>query len=165
MNWLLRAPALTNTLNYMNTDPFLKLNLGISEMLMGCLSNSDLPVIWHTQVGIDGHVDTQEKWMPISGSSKIIRRKGWLFNYVLCVCMCVKPLQLCPTLCDPVDCSPPGSSVHGILQATGVGCHALILGIFLTQGSNPCLWHWPVALYNQHHLESPSFILQGLNSA
>ena len=25
--------------------------------------------------------------------------------------------QLCPTLCDPIDCSPPGSSVHGILQA------------------------------------------------
>ena len=25
--------------------------------------------------------------------------------------------QLCLTLCDPVDCSPPGSSVHGILQA------------------------------------------------
>ena len=24
--------------------------------------------------------------------------------------------QLCPTLCNPVDCSPPGSSVHGILQ-------------------------------------------------
>ena len=24
--------------------------------------------------------------------------------------------QSCPTLCDPVDCSPPGSSVHGILQ-------------------------------------------------
>ena len=26
-------------------------------------------------------------------------------------------VQSCPTLCDPVDCSPPGSSVHGILQA------------------------------------------------
>ena len=26
-------------------------------------------------------------------------------------------LQSCPTLCDPMDCSPPGSSVHGILQA------------------------------------------------
>jgi len=25
--------------------------------------------------------------------------------------------QLCPTLCDPMDCSPPGSSFHGILQA------------------------------------------------
>ena len=28
-----------------------------------------------------------------------------------------KSLQLCPTICDPMDCSPPGSSVHGILQA------------------------------------------------
>ena len=28
--------------------------------------------------------------------------------------------QSCPTLCDPVDCSPAGSSVHGILQATSV---------------------------------------------
>ena len=26
--------------------------------------------------------------------------------------------KLCPTLCDPMDCSPPGSSVHGVLQAT-----------------------------------------------
>ena len=31
-------------------------------------------------------------------------------------CMRVKSLQLCPALCDPVDCSAPGSSVHGILQ-------------------------------------------------
>ena len=30
---------------------------------------------------------------------------------------CVKSLQLSPTLCDPINCSPPGSSVHGILQA------------------------------------------------
>jgi len=30
---------------------------------------------------------------------------------------CAKLLQLCPILCNPVDCSPPGSSVHGILQA------------------------------------------------
>ena len=35
-----------------------------------------------------------------------------------CVYMCVLVAQLCPTLCNPVDyCSPPGSSVHGILQA------------------------------------------------
>ena len=31
--------------------------------------------------------------------------------------MCAKLLQLCLTLCDPMACSPPGSSVHGILQA------------------------------------------------
>ena len=29
---------------------------------------------------------------------------------------CVKWLQWCPTLCDAMECSPPGSSVHGILQ-------------------------------------------------
>ena len=33
-----------------------------------------------------------------------------------CVCVSAKPLQSGLTLCDPVDCSPPGSSVHGILQ-------------------------------------------------
>ena len=33
------------------------------------------------------------------------------------VCVCVKPLQLCPTLCEPMDHSPSGSSVHGIIQA------------------------------------------------
>ena len=31
--------------------------------------------------------------------------------------MCVLVTQLCPTICNPIDCSPPGSSVHGILQA------------------------------------------------
>jgi len=31
--------------------------------------------------------------------------------------MCAKSLQSCPTLCDPMDCSPPGFSVHEILQA------------------------------------------------
>ena len=32
-------------------------------------------------------------------------------------CVCTKLLQLCPTLSNTMDCSPPGSSVHGILQA------------------------------------------------
>ena len=32
-------------------------------------------------------------------------------------CVCAKSLQSCPTLCDTMDCSPPGSSVHGISQA------------------------------------------------
>ena len=68
----------------------------------------------------------------------------------VCVCVCAraKSLQLCLTLCNPMDCSLPGSSVHGILQAsTGVGCPFLLQGMFLTQGSNPhllCLLHWQV---------------------
>ena len=32
-------------------------------------------------------------------------------------CVCAKSLQSCLTLCNPVDCSPPGFSVHGIFQA------------------------------------------------
>ena len=36
----------------------------------------------------------------------------------VCVCVCAKSLQLGPTLCDPLDSSLPGSSVHGILSAT-----------------------------------------------
>ena len=38
----------------------------------------------------------------------------WYTALCVCVCVCV---CLCPTLCKPMDCSPPGSSVHGILQA------------------------------------------------
>ena len=38
-----------------------------------------------------------------------------------------------------MDCSPPGSSVHGILQARILECHFLFQGIFLTQGLNLCL--------------------------
>ena len=56
---------------------------------------------------------------------------------------CAKSLQSCLTLCDPTDCSPPGSSVHGDSPGknTGVGCHFLLQGIFPTQGSNPGLPH------------------------
>ena len=44
--------------------------------------------------------------------------------------------QLCPTLCDPMDCSPPGSSVHEDFpdKNTGGGCHFLLQGFFSTQG-------------------------------
>ena len=47
--------------------------------------------------------------------------------------------QSCPTLCDPMDCSLTGSSVRGDSsgQNTGVGCHALLQGIFPTQGLDP----------------------------
>ena len=47
--------------------------------------------------------------------------------------------SVCLTLCNPVDCSPPGSSVHGDSPGknTGVDCHALLQRIFPTQGLNP----------------------------
>ena len=67
-------------------------------------------------------------------------------------------VQWSPSLCHPVDYSPQGSSVHGILQArilTGVGCHFLLQGIFLTQGSNPGLLHCGQILYHLSHQQSP----------
>ena len=57
--------------------------------------------------------------------------------------------QLCLTLCNPMDCSPPGSSVHGILQARILEWVAMSFprGSFPTEGSNPRLLgllHWQV---------------------
>ena len=50
-------------------------------------------------------------------------------------------LLVMPDPLNPVDCSPPGSSVHGnsLGKNTGVCCHALLQGIFPTQGLNPAL--------------------------
>ena len=58
--------------------------------------------------------------------------------------------QLCQTLCDSMDCSLPGSSVHGDYPGknTGVGCLALLQGIFPTQGLNPALPHCRWILYH-----------------
>ena len=58
--------------------------------------------------------------------------------------------QSCLTLCNSMDCSPPGSSVHGIFQAknTGAGCHFLLQGIFPTQGLNLGLPHCGRVLYH-----------------
>ena len=44
--------------------------------------------------------------------------------FLSCFC-CSFVAKSCPTLCDPVDCSPPGSSVHGILQARILGWVAI----------------------------------------
>ena len=42
-----------------------------------------------------------------------------------------KSLQSCPTLCDPIDCSPPGSPVPGILQARMLSANQVLLKKFL----------------------------------
>ena len=73
-----------------------------------------------------------------------------------CVALCLV-VQLYPTLCDPMDCSPPVSSVHGILQAknTEVGSHAFLQGIFLAQELNLGLLRCRQILYRLSHQESP----------
>ena len=65
--------------------------------------------------------------------------------------------QLCPTFYDPLNHSPPGSSVQGDSpdKNTGVGCHALLQGIFPTQGLNPGLPHCRQILYQLSHQGRP----------
>ena len=70
------------------------------------------------------------------------------------------------SLCDPIDCSPPGFSVHGIFQARRVewGNHFLLQRIFPTQGSNwclPCLLHCRWIIY---HYDTWKALLVGLGS-
>ena len=69
--------------------------------------------------------------------------------------MCVRAqlLQSCLTLCDPMDCSPLGSSDRGDSpdKNTGVGSHALLQGIFPTEESNPGFLHFRQILYHLSH--------------
>ena len=60
-------------------------------------------------------------------------------------------------LCDPMDYSLPGSSVHGDSAGknTGVGSHAFLQGIFTTQESNPGLPHCRWILYHLSYQWNP----------
>ena len=109
---------------------------------------------------------------PITSQRKLPSSRGlwrgsnneWFRAYTLelhscvCVCVCVcthacmctrAPSCLCiMILCNRMNCSLPGSSVHGFLQARRLEWVAISSsrGIFLTHGSNPqpkmCLLHW-----------------------
>ena len=71
-----------------------------------------------------------------------------------------KSFQLCPTLCYPLDCSPQGSSVHGDSPGknTGMGCHALLQGIFPTQGLIPGLPNCTLILYHLSYQGGPRIL-------
>ena len=77
-------------------------------------------------------------FLNISSEEELTRCREVFFIFVLCLVA-----QLCPTLFNPIDCSPPGSSVHGDSPGknSGEGCFFLLQGIFPTQGSNPGLLH------------------------
>ena len=75
---------------------------------------------------------------------------SFLHICICCVCLVTQP---CPTLWDPMDCSLPGSSVRGRSPGknTGVSCHALLQGLFPTQGSNTGLLGCRRILYWMSH--------------
>ena len=99
-------------------------------------------------------------WAPINIAGTTWNISQELAHFILMgtlgITLSCMPVQSCPTLCDLMDCSPPGSSVHGICQArTGIRCHFFVQGSFPTQGSNPRLPRWWVYSLPLSYLGSP----------
>ena len=126
--WLACKPCLTNC-------PFLTWPAGASRW----------EIVSGPAVG-----DGSAKQHSLATGSYSIGQLIWIVLYAdyggVCVCLVA---QSCLTLCDPMGCSPPGSSVHGDSpdKDTGVGCYTLLQGIFPTQGSNPVLLYRKQILY------------------
>ena len=136
------------------------LNLGLPHyrQILYCLSHQGSPkmpslVIFYyyntpaiDQQNVSHYFIAQEiifsiLWYPVS--CNIPMENNLKKNRYVYICVYAKSLQMCPTLCDPLDSSPimllcprdsPGKN-------TGVGVCVLLQGIFLTQGLNSCfLW-------------------------
>ena len=73
---------------------------------------------------------------------------------------CAQSLSHVQLFANPMDCSPPGSSVHGIFQATGADCHFLLQGIIPTQRLNPGLPPCRQILYHLRHQGSPRWLFK-----
>ena len=83
---------------------------------------------------------------------------GCLITVLVTTAVLCLVAQSCPTLCNPKDCSPPGSTVQGNSPGknTGMGCHALLQGNFPSQGLNPGLPRCRQTLYCLSRQGSPS---------
>ena len=81
------------------------------------------------------------------------------------VMSCVHSHSVVSNSCDPIDCSPPGPSDHGATPGKNgrVGCHALLHGIFPTQGLNPGLLHCRRILYHLNH-QGSSFVVSSYHN-
>ena len=110
-----------------------------------------------------------EKVAPwVRGACSLVKLPIYVSKVLCCAVLCLVT-QLCLTFCDSMDRSPPGSSVNGNSPGkdTGVGCHALLQGIFPTQEKNPGLPHCRRILYHLSH-QSQEYcslsLLQGIFS-
>ena len=106
---------------------------------------------WIYVFGVQGKRDPDWKWR-FASAQHVVLMKPWhrrrsarrvnvniqaaFSSWRLCVCVVS---QLCPALCDPMDCSLLGSSIHGDSpdKNTGVGWHALLQGDLLNPGIEP----------------------------
>ena len=74
-----------------------------------CLENP------HGQRSLVGYSPWDHK--EVDTTEQLCTAQQYIIKLLLYIPAATKMLQLCPTLCDPMDCSLPGSSVHGTLQA------------------------------------------------
>ena len=93
-------------------------------------------------------------------STTTFKQYDFLTMGTACACVCAKLLQSCSTLCDPMDCNPPASSVHRILQARTLEWVAMPTSGRATWPRDQtcvscisCIGRW--VLYHNRHLGSP----------
>ena len=104
--------------------------------------------------GVSGAMTKCGSWTGSSSRKRTVGKNLRKPEYSMCLVT-----QSCLTLCDPMDCSPPGTSVHGDSSGrnTGVGCHALLQRAF-NQGLNPGLPHCRQIPYHLSHQRSPRIL-------
>ena len=128
------------TVNYINGSALKQCFSLLHQQSMGVLLKCRF---WFTQSGVRPeilHFQRMPRFLDHILSSKVL-------------CMCAKSLQSCSTLCNPMDCSLPDSYCpwHSPGKNIGVGCHSLLQGIILIQGSKLhllCLLHCREILYH-----------------
>ena len=98
-----------------------------------------------------------DPWLQDLAKNLKRNRYIYIYNCLVHICTWISYGQSCLTLCNPMNCSPRGSSVHGDSPGknTGVGCHAFLQEIFPTQRSNPGLPHCRWILYCLSHQRRP----------
>ena len=118
---------------------------------------------WTTRevLGNHGWRKMRKKWLR-SGKREPSLKECVCVSVCVCVCVCVcvsvcLVAQLCLMICDTMDCNPPVSSVHGILQARILEwvCHSLLQGIFLG------FQHFRWILYHLNHQGNPRTSISG----
>ena len=106
-------------------------------------------------------------YLCINGPTCLLSPSLKVTQYLPYKSMLVLVTQLCPTLCDPVDCSLPGSSVHGIFQARVLEWGAIS---FSKRSSWPrdwtqvsCIVRRCFTIWATTEVTSPAFFLENLN--
>ena len=117
--------------------------MGCHFLLQGIFTQGSIPCLLTSPALVVGFFTTSATWEA---------------HIYICVYIHMLVAQSCLTLCNPMDCSPPGSSVHEIFQARILEWVAISFsrGIFPTQGSNPGFLHCMQILlqlsYNGSHI-------------